>query len=191
MNKNFFREDDPETLIFKVNIKEMFITDNLSKLRSIKRYLNSRLKAIFIFNLKRIRQQKRLYKKSKKITYPCQSMEKERGKNMNIKSNGKVLVLAKNSRESGDGRNRQTYYNLAILVDGEAGNISCSEDAYNKAVLNTLNGVVYAYNEKYNSFRIIDIVPELSVPDYAQQATSSDKPDAKSDPKADKPASNK
>ena len=118
-------------------------------------------------------------------------MEKERGKNMNIRSNGKVLVLAKNSRESGDGRNRQTYYNLAILIDGEAGNISCSEDAYNKAVLNTLNGVVYAYNDQYKSFRIVDIVPESSVPDYTQQNASPDKPDAKSEPKADKSTSTK
>ena len=114
-------------------------------------------------------------------------MEKERGKNMNIKSNGKVLVLAKNSRESGDGRNRQTYYNLAILIDGEAGNISCSEDAYNKAVLNTLNGVVYAYNDQYKSFRIVDIVPESSILDHTQQTISSDKPD----PKADKSATSK
>lgn len=113
-------------------------------------------------------------------------MEKERGKNMNIKSNGKVLVLAKNSRESSDGK--QKYYNLAILIDGEAGNISCSEDAYNKAVLNTLNGVIYVYNEKYQTFRIVDIVPESSILDYTQQNASSDKPDAKPDPKADNPA---
>lgn len=110
---------------------------------------------------------------------------------MNIRSNGKVLVLAKNSNERGNGRDKQTYYNLAILVDGEAGNISCSEDAYNKAVLNTLNGVVYAYNDKYQTFRIIDIVPESSVPDYAQQTTPSDKPDAKPDPKADNPVKTK
>lgn len=109
---------------------------------------------------------------------------------MNIKSNGKVLVLAKNARE---GRERgQNYYNLAILIDGEAGNLSCSEEAYNKAVLNTLNGVIYAYNEQYKTFRIIDVVPESSILDYAHQNPSSDtKPDAKSDSKADKPASTK
>lgn len=177
-----------ETELFRSYINDMLITDDISKLFAIRRWIIKSINGIFIFSLKRIRQQNRLYKKRvKKITYPCQSMEKERGKNMNIRSNGKVMVLAKNSRESGDGRNRQTYYNLAILIDGEAGNISCSEDAYNKAVVGSINGVVYAYNEKYNSFRIIDIVPESSVPDYTQQVTSSDKPD----PKADNPAKTK
>lgn len=114
--------------------------------------------------------------------------ERKRKITMTIQSNGKVLVLAKNLRE---GKDRQAYYNLAILVDGEAGNVSCTENAYDKAVLNTLNGVVYAYNDQYKSFRIIDIVPELSVPDYAQQTSPSGRPDAKPDPKADKPASSK
>ncbi|MCM1234554.1 MAG: hypothetical protein NC489_31010 [Ruminococcus flavefaciens] len=111
---------------------------------------------------------------------------------MNIKSNGKILVLAKNAIDRGEGRDRTTYYNFAILIDGEAGNISCTEEAYDKAVINTLNGVVYAYNDKYKTFRIVDIVPESSVLDHANQNASSDaKPDAKPDPKADKPASSK
>lgn len=81
---------------------------------------------------------------------------------MTVQSNGKVMVLAKNVRE---GSNRQMYYNLAILVDGQAGNISCTEEAYNNAVTGMENGVVYAYNDQYKSFRIVEIVPESSVPD--------------------------
>ena len=46
---------------------------------------------------------------------------------MNIKSVGNVMVLAKNERQ---GNNRQMYYNLAIMSDGEAGNISCTPEAY-------------------------------------------------------------
>ena len=39
------------------------------------------------------------------------------GKKMNIKSVGNVLKKKKNERQ---GNNRQMYYNLAIMSDGEA-----------------------------------------------------------------------
>ena len=72
---------------------------------------------------------------------------------MTIQSTGKIKILAKNVR---DGRERNSkYYNLAIIVEGEAGNISCNEEAYEGAVENEINDVVYAYNEQYKSFRII------------------------------------
>lgn len=92
---------------------------------------------------------------------------------MNIQSTGLVRVLAKNKREGRDRDGRPAmYYNLAIFVEGEAGNISCTEEAYNNAVPEALNNVVYAYNETYKSFRIIDVtgaqggpVPEPPMPE--------------------------
>lgn len=72
---------------------------------------------------------------------------------MTIQSTGKIKVLAKNVR---DGRERNSkFYNLAIMVEGEAGNMSCSEEAYNDAAVDEINDVVYSYNDQYKSFRII------------------------------------
>lgn len=72
---------------------------------------------------------------------------------MTIQSTGKIKVLAKNVR---DGRERNSkFYNLAIMVEGEAGNMSCSEEAYEGAAVDEINDVVYAYNDQYKSFRII------------------------------------
>ena len=72
---------------------------------------------------------------------------------MTIQSTGKIKVLAKNVR---DGRERNSkFYNLAIMVEGEAGNMSCNEEAYESAAVDEINEVVYAYNDQYKSFRII------------------------------------
>lgn len=111
---------------------------------------------------------------------------------MNIQSKGTVLVLAKNVRE---GSNRQFYYNLAIMSDGQAGNISCTPEAYDKAVVYTENEVIFAFNEQYKSFRIIDVIPAPYEPDVNADNTSDAKPDtntdnapdAKPDTKTDKP----
>lgn len=100
---------------------------------------------------------------------------------MTIQSNGKVLVLARNERSSNDGKSK--FYNLAIMINGEAGNISCTENAYNKAVTGKENGVIYSFNEQYKSFRIVDVVPESSVPGYAGTGTNAD---SKTDSKTDK-----
>lgn len=115
--------------------------------------------------------------KQKKIL--CKGIGKERGKKMNIKSTAKLLVLAKNERE---GNNRQMYYNLAVMSEGEAGNISCTQDAYDKAELNTMNDVVFAYNEQYKSFRIIDIISPVYIPNGGTD-TENSTPNAAQDTK--------
>ncbi|MCM1047373.1 MAG: hypothetical protein NC433_02980 [Clostridiales bacterium] len=71
---------------------------------------------------------------------------------MIITSEGKVKVLAKNSQLGRDGKT--TYYNLAVLVNGEAGNISCTEEAFNNAVEDTINAITFVYNDQYKYFRI-------------------------------------
>lgn len=103
---------------------------------------------------------------------------------MRIQSVGKVLVLAKNER---DGQNRQKYFNLAVLIGGEAGNLSCTEEAYETAVEHLENEVTYEYNDQYKSFRIISAQPEK--PPYAgnmygtpqDSPASAPEPDAKAD----------
>lgn len=99
---------------------------------------------------------------------------------MNIQSKGSVMVLAKNVRE---GSNRQFYYNLAILTDGQAGNISCTAEAYDKAVINAENEVVFAFNDQYKSFRAVDIIPAPYIPGNGTDTA----PDTRPDDKADKP----
>ena len=110
---------------------------------------------------------------------------------MNIKSVGNVLVLAKNERQ---GNNRQMYYNLAIMSDGEAGDISCTQEAYDKAEVYKPNDVVFAYNEQYKSFRVVDVIPPAYEPEIpfgdenagaepAQNMKSDAVPDIKQDAK--------
>lgn len=101
---------------------------------------------------------------------------------MTIKSHGTALVLAKNSRE---GSNRNVFYNLAIMIDSEAGNISCTQDAYDRAEVGKENEVVFAYNEQYKSFRIIDIIPPLPGSDAAQETKDDVKSDAAQEVKDD------
>ena len=71
---------------------------------------------------------------------------------MIITSEGKARVLAKNSQLGRDGKTM--YYNLAVLVNGEAGNISCTEEAFNNAVEDTVNAITFVYNDQYKYFRI-------------------------------------
>lgn len=104
---------------------------------------------------------------------------------MNIQSKGIVMVLAKNVRE---GSNRQFYYNLAILTEGQAGNISCTPEAYDKAVIAAENEVIFTFNDQYKSFRVVDVIPAPYVPEISDDKTDTP-PDAKPDNKADKPGS--
>ena len=52
-----------EIELYRSYINDMLITDNISELFAIRRWLIKSINEIFIFNLKRIWQQKRLYKK--------------------------------------------------------------------------------------------------------------------------------
>ena len=53
-----------ETELYRSYINDMLITDNISKLFTIRRWLIKSINEIFIFNLKRIWPQNRLCKKS-------------------------------------------------------------------------------------------------------------------------------
>ena len=75
---------------------------------------------------------------------------------MKIQSQGTGLVLAKTSRE---GTNRQIYYNLAVLFNNEAGNLSCTPEAYEDVTLYKENVLFFEYNSEYKSFRVIGAMP--------------------------------
>lgn len=75
---------------------------------------------------------------------------------MRINTVVKALVMAKNEQTSQDGKNK--YYNLACLVGTEAGNLKCTEEAYNRAVVGEMADFSAEYNDQYNSFRITSYI---------------------------------
>lgn len=75
---------------------------------------------------------------------------------MQILSNARLKVVARNQRTGNDGKN---YFNLAVLVEGQAGNISCTEEAYKGACPDMDNDVVLAFNDQYKSIRIMSAEP--------------------------------
>ena len=87
---------------------------------------------------------------------------------MTITSTSKIEVLARTSRT---GSNNQTYYDLAIMCNNEAGNIGCTQEVYDRVKLRAENELVFVYNDRFKSFRAIDVVPEN---------TAAEKPDKKS-----------
>lgn len=72
---------------------------------------------------------------------------------MKIQSTVRCTVLAKNEQKSQDGKN--TYYNIAVLIGTEAGNLKCTESAYNEAMVGVLSDFIAEYNDSYNTFRLV------------------------------------
>lgn len=62
--KEIIKLVNTETELFKSYINDMLITDDILRLFAIRRWLIKSINGIFIFNLKRIRQQKSCTKKS-------------------------------------------------------------------------------------------------------------------------------
>lgn len=84
---------------------------------------------------------------------------------MRIQSTVRCTVLAKNEQKSQDGKN--TYYNLAVLIGTEAGNLKCTEDAYTESMIGVVSDFVAEYNDQYNTFRLVsckDAVNKQSTP---------------------------
>lgn len=74
---------------------------------------------------------------------------------MNVISTGKALVLSRNVREY----NGKQYHNLAVFIGTEAGNLQCTEEAYDRAVQGVENVLSYEYSEKFARFRVIMAAP--------------------------------
>lgn len=71
---------------------------------------------------------------------------------MKVTSIVKAQVLAKNTTKSQDGKT--DYYNLAVLIGGDAGNLKCTQDVYGRAVVGEVAEFGAVYNDQYNTFRL-------------------------------------
>ncbi len=82
---------------------------------------------------------------------------------MTLTANAKMMVISKNERESRDGKTK--YYNLAVVQDGQAGNISCTGEVYDLAnELMKEADLLLTYNDEYKSLRITGINLASSAP---------------------------
>ncbi|TCL59972.1 hypothetical protein EDD76_103163 [Kineothrix alysoides] len=74
---------------------------------------------------------------------------------MKLSLNCGVMILAKNSRV---GTNGNTYYNLAILQDSEAGTISCSKEVFESVDPMKPYGLQFSYNDQYKSLSVSGVL---------------------------------
>lgn len=82
---------------------------------------------------------------------------------MKIYSRTKITVVGKaEPTHSGDGKS--TYYRVAVMQNGQATNLMVSELVYN-AIPDGMVDVVFltSYDDKYQSFRVDDLVETISV----------------------------
>lgn len=70
---------------------------------------------------------------------------------MRVQFTFKALVVGHTSNEGKDGK---TYYNLALVIDGSAGNVGCSEAVFKSAALMKENTFVGCYDFRWNRFWI-------------------------------------
>lgn len=74
---------------------------------------------------------------------------------MNIKLKANFLVMGKNETPSKDGK--AIYYNLAVMQDGQAGNISCPKEVYDMVQPMFSYDCELAYSEQYSSLRLVGV----------------------------------
>ena len=78
---------------------------------------------------------------------------------MKIVNTTKLFVMNK-VKTQGIKDPSKTYHKLVVSQDEDAGTINCPEEVYNAVEPNSIRTFVTEYNEKYESFRITDVVPE-------------------------------
>ena len=110
---------------------------------------------------------------------------------MKISSETRFIVVGKaEPTKSQDGRS--TYYRVACMQEGQATNVSVSEEIYDAIP----SGIVDArfttsYDDKYQSFRIDSLIEIISVNGVAYGTAPDAKPDVKPDAKASGSTSDK
>ncbi|MDE7131095.1 MAG: hypothetical protein K2O65_04755 [Lachnospiraceae bacterium] len=103
---------------------------------------------------------------------------------MKISSETRFIVVGKaEPTKSQDGKT--TYYRVACMQEGQATNVSLSEEIYDSIP----SGIVDArfatsYDDKYQSFRIDALLEIISVNGVAYGTSPDAKPDVKPDTKA-------
>ena len=75
---------------------------------------------------------------------------------MKVTSIVKAQVLAKNKTKSQDGKT--DYFNLAVLIGGDAGNLKCTEDVFERAQIGEVAEFGAEYNDQYNTFRLVTYI---------------------------------
>ena len=85
----------------------------------------------------------------------------------------KGLVVGKKTTESRDGKN--TYYKLSIVIDDEAGMVSCNEETYDAVTPMKQYNMFFTYNETYKSLSLKRIVPADEVTATGPVRQKSDK----------------
>jgi len=78
---------------------------------------------------------------------------------MKIQNTTKVLVLAKVETQ-GIKDPTKKYYSLTIMQDTEAGALSVTEEVYNAVNQNEVVELITEFNQNYNSFRCVGLVPK-------------------------------
>lgn len=77
---------------------------------------------------------------------------------MNIETKFNAMCVGKNQSKSQDGRT--TFYSLAIVQNGQAGNVSCSPDVYDRVLSSGQTIETYDFtgvyrDGQYKGFRIV------------------------------------
>lgn len=62
-------------------------------------------------------------------------------------------------KSSNVGKDGNTYYNLALVSDGQAGNVSCPKSVFEAVPVMQEVTFSAVYDLRWNSFRIISVVP--------------------------------
>lgn len=70
---------------------------------------------------------------------------------MRIRFTFKALVAGRSANTGKDGK---MYYNLALVVDGQAGNVSCPKEVYDAVVLMKENMFRANYSFQWNRLTI-------------------------------------
>lgn len=77
---------------------------------------------------------------------------------MKINCTFNLMALSKVSTQSKDGQS--TYYKLNCEVaGGDAGSLNCTKEVYEKAERFKNYVATATYDDKYNFFRLVDVVP--------------------------------
>lgn len=103
---------------------------------------------------------------------------------MKVTSEVVLSVMSANSKPSADGRN--TYYNLAVMQNGEVANVSCDKTVHDDVLVNLRPNMIIPFrfimatDLTYKSVKLINLLPDNN------NATATD---SKPDDKAGKTAS--
>lgn len=101
---------------------------------------------------------------------------------MNIETKFNAMCVGKNESKMSDGKT--TFYTLAIVQNGQAGNIACSQDVFDRVLTSGQPIETYDFtgvyrDGQYKGFRIVGASEAGSLIGGKSQSTSSSSPKGK------------